>query len=863
MAGQRPNPLYDPRFEHDACGLGFVARTSGAASHELVEQALALLRAMAHRGAVGSDPDTGDGAGLMLQVPDAFLRRVCREEIDVELPPQGDYAVAMAFLPREPDLRLRCEELCVRIAVEEGQRPLGWRDVPVDSDAIGALARESEPIVRQLLIARGRRTEREVFARKLHVIRRRVELAAAARRIGEATFSIVSCSARTLTYKGLLTAEQLDRYYGDLREPDVASALALVHSRFSTNTLGTWDLAHPFMHLAHNGEINTVRGNRSWMHAREPVLRSTLLGDDLQKLFPIIDERWSDSAALDAAFELLVTAGRAPAHALAMLIPPAWERHDEMPDDVRAFHAYHTSLIEPWDGPAAVAFCDGRQVGAVLDRSGLRPARYAITRDGLVVLASEAGALDLDPADVIEAGRLEPGRMLLVDTERHQVLHDAEIKSRLARRRPYRALLEAEEIPFESLPAKPAPPSPSPRRAAPPAARLRLHGRGPARAHRADGRRRRRAGRLDGDRHAAGRPLRAPAAALRLLQAALRAGHEPGHRPAARGALDEPAHGHRPASEPARRDAGARAARARCHNPCWASTTSSACARCPATASAGTTLPIVYDPSGGGRGLERALEDLCRAASRAVADQTRVFVLSDRGIGPDRAPIPSLLAAAAVHSHLVREGNRTRCSLVIESGEPREVMHLALLVGYGVSAVCPYVALETIAEAAGAGRLGDLDAAEAQHRYAAAMSKGLLKVMSKMGISTVQSYRGAQLFEAVGLGAEVVARYFTGHRLARRRHRARPDRRGRGRAPRGRARVAGRRARPRRRLRPAPARRAARLAPRDDRRPAARGARQLLPDLPGLLAGRRRRRGVLGGAAEPLRDRADRPACPG
>ena len=367
------NPLYDPRFEHDACGLGLIARADGMRSRELVERALAMLAAMEHRGARGADPDTGDGAGLMLQVPDRLLRRFCRAELELELPPPGHYAVAMCFLPTDPALRLRCEELCVRIAVEEGQQPLGWRDVPRDSSAIGRLARESEPVVRQLLVAQGPTGDERAFRRKLTVIRRRVELAAAARRVPEATFHIASFSSSTLTYKGLLTARQLPAYYADLREPEIETAMALVHSRFSTNTLGSWDLAHPFHYLAHNGEINTVRGNRQWMHAREPQLRSAQLGDDLPKLFPLIDERWSDSAALDAAFELLVLAGRAPAHALAMLIPAAWSQATPMADDLRAFYEFHAGMLEPWDGPAAIAFCDGRQAGATLDRNGLRP----------------------------------------------------------------------------------------------------------------------------------------------------------------------------------------------------------------------------------------------------------------------------------------------------------------------------------------------------------------------------------------------------------------------------------------------------------------------------------------------------------
>ena len=446
------NPLYDARAEHDACGLGLVAREDGRRSHELVEQALAMLAAMEHRGAKGADPETGDGAGLLLQTPDALLRAFATAELDVDLPPLGRYGVAMCFLPQDPDLRMRCEELCVRITVEEGQTPLGWRDVPRDSSAIGTLARETEPVIRQLLIAQGDAPDEGAFRRKLLVIRRRVELAAAARRVPEATFSIPSLSNTTLVYKGLLGATQLPRYYADLGEPSVTSAMALVHSRFSTNTLGSWDLAHPFQYLAHNGEINTVRGNRSWMHAREPMLRSALYGQDLTKLFPLIDDRWSDSAALDAVFELLVTAGRSPAHALAMLMPEAWDGNPDLSDERKAFAEFHAGLLEPWDGPAAVAFCDGHLIGAILDRNGLRPARVQVTRDGLVTIASEVGALELDPSEVVINSRLSPGELLIIDTRAGRIRGDFELKDALAKRRPYRALLDEQKVYLEDLP---------------------------------------------------------------------------------------------------------------------------------------------------------------------------------------------------------------------------------------------------------------------------------------------------------------------------------------------------------------------------------------------------------------------------
>ena len=754
------NPLYDPRHEHDACGLGFVARSGGERSHELVQQGIELLRCMHHRGATGSDPNTGDGAGIMLQVPDRFLRRVARRELELELPRPGDYAVAMCFLPRDPGLRMRCEELCVRIAAEEGQRPLGWRDVPVDPGAIGALARESEPLTRQLLIARGRATGGDAFRRKLYVIRRRIELSAAARRIPDSAFFMASCSNTTLTYKGLLSASQLDNYYLDLREPDVESAIALVHSRFSTNTLGTWDLAHPFNYLAHNGEINTVRGNRQWLHAREPQLRSAALRDDLQKLFPIMDERWSDSAALDAAFELLVAAGRAPAHVLSMLMPVAWDGHKELPDHVRAFYEYHAALIEPWDGPAAVAFSDGRQVGAALDRSGLRPARYQITRDGLVVLASEVGALELDPADVIVNDRLTPGAMLIVDTERGLVQGDAELKDLLARRRPYRALLDEQKIYLEDVPEQPAASAP----AAPLEIQQRTFGYTDEEV------------RLliapmatDAQEPVASMGVDTPLAVLstrpQLLSAYFKQQFAQVTNPPIdpqRETLVMSLRTSVGAHENVLDEAPEHARRVAMTQPVLLPGDLDRLRALPRDRFRTVTLSTLFDPGGGGRALERALETLCRRASRLVAEDHSIIVLSDRGVSAEAAPIPALLATAAVHSHLVREGTRTRCGLVVDSGEPREVMHFALLIGYGAGAISPYLVFDTIDALAGAGDLGPMTVEEARAGFAKAIGKGLLKVLSKMGISTIQSYRGAQIFEAVGIGPEVIAHYFPG-----------------------------------------------------------------------------------------------------
>jgi glutamate synthase (NADPH/NADH) large chain len=751
--------LYDPRFEHDACGLGAVVRLDGRRTHEIVEQGLTVLRNMDHRGATGSDPETGDGAGLLVQVPDAFFRQVAAG-MGADLPAPGDYAVGMVFLPRDGAQRLRCEELFVRICAEEGHRALGWRDVPVASARIGELARRSEPVVRQVLVER-RSGEDDAFTRKLAVIRRRVEKEAAAAGVPMAEFSVVSLSQRTLVYKGLLRARQLAAYYPDLGDASFTSALAIVHSRFSTNTLGTWDLAHPFNLLCHNGEINTIRGNQNWLHAREPQLRSELFGGDLQKLFPIIEERWSDSAKLDAMLELLVLGGRSLPHALAMLVPPAWTDPSlDLDDEVRAFHEFHASIVEPWDGPACLIATDGIRVCATLDRNGLRPCRFTRTRDGLVVVASEAGVLDLDPGDIVEASRVEPGRMIVADTESGRLIHDREIKRVLARRRPYRRWLQEQKIFLEAQPPQ------SPDWMAP--SEL-------PRLQRAFGYTREDLRLLltpmarDGAEPVGSMGDDTPLAALSVRPKLLTAYFKQHFAQVTNPPIDpqrealvmslrttvgsignlleeSPEHCRRVAMPtPILADEELARLRHLDHH------------RFPTA-----TLSTLYPVNDGPEALERALDALCRDASRRVWNGTGILILSDRGVTAELAPIPPLLATAAVHSHLVREGARTMCGLVVESGEPREPMHFALLIGYGAAAVNPYLALATVERLQQDGELGDCTPAEARARYVAAVAKALLKVCSKMGISTIQSYRGAQVFEAIGLGRRLVERYFPG-----------------------------------------------------------------------------------------------------
>jgi glutamate synthase (NADPH/NADH) large chain len=758
--GQQPHGLYHPSFEHDACGLGALVQLDGTATHGLVQQALTALANLEHRGATGADAGTGDGAGITTQMPDRLLRNACRRELGYELPAAGGYAAGLVFLPRDPALRLRCEELCIRICAEEGHRALGWRDPPVRPQGIGTIAAGSAPVIRQLIVER-RNGDEAAFERKLYVIRRRVERAAMQAGVPEAEFTIVSLSARRLVYKGLLKATQLGEFYGDLTDDRYETALALVHSRFSTNTLGTWDLAHPFNLLAHNGEINTVRGNGNWLAAREPQLRSELFGDDLQKLFPIAEQRWSDSAKLDAMVELLVLAGRSLPHALAMLIPPAWTDGTlEMDDEVRAFFEYHASLVEPWDGPAALVATDGLRVVATLDRNGLRPARYVRTRDGLVVVASEVGVLRIDPAEVIESGRLRPGQMLVLEPGSGRIMHDREVKRGLAHRRPYRQWL------LENRRSLREPDAPGTQISEPtPLLMLqRAFGYTSEELRRVIGPLAR-----DGSEPVGSMGDDTPPAVLsdqgRLLPAYFRQQFAQVTNPpidpqretlvmslrTAIGAIGNLL-GERPddcrrlvIESPIMRDEQLQQLRSRPHDGL-----------------AAITLSTLYRPASGARGLEQAVDDLLRAASRAVWDGIQVVILSDRGVDADHAAIPPLLAVAAVHSHLVREGARTMCGLVVESGEPRETMQFALLLGYGAAAVNPYLALAAVRQLHAEGELDAIGEREAEQRYLAGLEKGLLKICSKMGISTIQSYRGAQLFEAIGLGRQLIERYFPG-----------------------------------------------------------------------------------------------------
>ena len=760
-----PQGLYDPRHEHDSCGVGFVVNIKGRKSHQLVRQAFEVVINLLHRGACGCETNTGDGAGMLIQLPHKFfLLEAGRAGID--LPDPGAYGVGMVFLPREAGERARVEELFDHIVAEEGQRVLGWRDVPTDDSLLGRTARSGEPVIRQILIGRGASLAPHAdaharFERKLYVIRKRV--ARAVERLGLREghlFYVPSLSSNTIVYKGMLIADQMETMFPDLSDPAVESALALVHQRFSTNTFPSWPLAHPYRYAAHNGEINTLRGNINWMRAREALCRSDLFGDDLQKLFPLIREGQSDTATFDNVLEFLVLTGRPLAHAVLMMIPEPWSNHESMSPERQAFYRYHASLMEPWDGPASIAFTDGTAIGAVLDRNGLRPSRYYVTKDDMVIMASEVGVLDVPPENVLVKERLHPGRIFLVDTAQGRIIDDAEIKAGLAAEHPYGAWLARETIHLDDLP---------PADYTPPPARESVR------------RRQRAFGYTEEDLRILVGPMAAAGAepigsmgtdtALAVLSDRSRLLYDYFKQLFAQ-VTNPPLDAIR---EELVTDMGSTLGSERnllqpepasCHQikidyPILDNDELARLRAASDPAFRSVTLPMLFSPADGAAGLERAMATLCRRASEAVADGHSLIALSDRGVDRDHAPVPALLATAGVHHHLVREGTRTRCSLIVESGEAREVHHMALLLGYGAGAINPYLAFETLEDLILEGTLGGLDVPAAIRHYIRACTKGVLKVMSKMGISTLQSYRGAQIFEAVGLNREFVDRYFT------------------------------------------------------------------------------------------------------
>ncbi len=757
----RAQGLYDPRNEHDACGIGFVANIKGLKSHEIIKQGIQILVNLTHRGACGCDPDTGDGAGVLIQIPhDFFAKEAVR--LGFALPAPGEYGAGMGFFPVERQIRLQCEGIIETVAREEGLTFLGWRDIKTDPTAIGREARKKQPYIQQFFIGRAAGMDTDTLERKLYVVRKRVEAEVLKLDLDEPEyFYLPSLSARTIIYKGLLLAPQIAKFYNDLDNPEVTSALCMVHQRFSTNTFPSWRLAHPYRYIAHNGEINTVRGNAAWMNARQSILRSPYF-EDIGKIFPVIQADGSDSATFDNVLELLVQSGRSLPHAMAMLIPEAWASNEQMDPAKRAFYEYHCSLMEPWDGPAAVMFTDGRMIGATLDRNGLRPARYLVTKDGLVVVASETGVLSVPPEDVIEKGRLQPGKMFLVDTGEGRIVSDAEIKENLSARQPYAEWISKNQIRVDQLP--------EPRRVHPPDFETLL-------------RRQRAFGYTDED--------------LKIILAPMgTSGEEPigsmGTDTPLACLSDKPqllfnyfkqlfAQVTNPPIDPIREELVMSLISyigcernildetpEHCHtvkleNPILTNRDFEKLKRVSQGDFLATTIPTLFRAADGEDGLKRSLDAMRRRASVAIEGGYNVLILSDRGVNEDYAPIPSLLALAAVHNHLVREGKRTQVALILESGEPREVMHFALLIGYGASAVNPYLAFETLDDLAIRGMLLDgVTGEKAQYGFRKALNKGLLKVFSKMGVSTLQSYRGAQIFEAIGLNKKLVDEYFTG-----------------------------------------------------------------------------------------------------
>ena len=753
--------LYDPQHEKDSCGIGFVVNIKGQKSHQIVQQGLQILENLTHRGAQGCDPCTGDGAGILLQVPHAFLKRAAGDT-GVSLPNAGEYGVGMVFLPPQADIRQQCEQLFAKVIAEEGLRLLGWRDVPVKSDAIGEVAQRTEPFMRQVFIARDVLNEGQ-FERKLYVIRKRIENAVRESAIqGREYFYISSLSANTIVYKGLLLPHQMAAYYQDLKDASLTSALALVHSRFSTNTFPTWPLAHPYRYICHNGEINTLKGNVNWMRARQGRLNSDLFGEDLAKLYPIVYEQQSDSACLDNAVEFLTMGGRSLPHAMMMLIPEPWVANPQMDLDRRGFYEYHAAMQEPWDGPAAVCFTDGKLIGATLDRNGLRPCRYQVTTDGLVVLASEAGVLPMEIQKIRQKGRLMPGRMFLVDTVQGRIIDDEEVKAEIVSRKPYRSWVTQYRISLDELPEPTNVPQPDH-----PTIRQRQQAFGytveelkmvitPMV--------------VEGQEAVSSMGTDTPLAVLsdrpQLLYKYFKQLFAQVTNPPIDPIREElvmsltTSIGPKPNLMDEHPES---CRRIRVKQPILTNADLQKIREIADPHFKSKTLKMLFRVAEGPEGLGAAVDELCRQASQAIKAGYKFLILSDRGVNEEWAPIPSLLGIAAVHHHLVRECTRTEVGLTVETGEPRDVHHFACLIGYGAGTVNPYLVFESLVDMERDGYLPEgLDAQTAEGKFIKAINKGLLKIFSKMGISTVQSYCGAQIFEAIGLNHDVINRYFTG-----------------------------------------------------------------------------------------------------
>lgn len=753
--------LYRPDFERDSCGVGFVANVKGQKSHEIVQQALMVLDNLRHRGACGCEANTGDGAGILLQIPHHFLKEECAKE-KINLPAAGEYGVGMIYLSPKQDERRTSEKIVEQIIKEEGETFLGWRTVLTDDSSLGPTAQSSEPVVRQVFIAKSAKTKEGLpFERKLFVIRKRAENQIRHAKIkGGEFFYVSSLSCKTIVYKGMLMSEQVPAFFKELSNPLVDSALALVHSRFSTNTFPSWDRAHPYRYIAHNGEINTLRGNVNWMHARQEMCESELFGPDIKKLLPVIDQNGSDSAMFDNVFEFLVLSGRSLAHAVMMMIPEPWSNHESMSDEKKAFYEFHSSLMEPWDGPASIAFTDGVQIGAVLDRNGLRPSRYYVTKDDLVVMASEVGVLDIEPERILTKGRLQPGRMFLIDTKEGRIVADDEIKNKIATAEPYRAWLKENLVNLENLPEAPHVKEPD---------------------HKTVLERQQAFGYTfedlriimlpmgkDGVEPVGSMGTDTPLAVLsnrpQLLYNYFKQLFAQVTNPPIDCIREEIVTSTETTIGPERnllKPEPKSARQIRLKSPILSNEEFEKLRQIKHPDFKSITLPILYNPKGGGKALEEALSKMFELASRAVHTGTNIIILSDRGVNAEYAPIPALLAVSGLHHHLIREGTRTKVGIVLETGEPRETHHYALLIGYGAGAINPYLAFETLDDMIRQGILKGVDHKTAVKNYAKAVAKGVVKTMSKMGISTIQSYRGAQIFEAVGLNQKLIDQYFT------------------------------------------------------------------------------------------------------
>ena len=761
--------LYDPAFEHDSCGVGFVVDMKGRKSNKIVRQALTVLKNLLHRGACGCEENTGDGSGILIQMPDRFLRQACAE-IGLELPPSGAYGAGMVFFPRDAAQARQCEDEFARIVAEEGQKWLGWREVPSDDTIIGPSAQACEPKFKQIFIGRADDvTDAAAFERKLYVIRKRVEHAIWGSELSEKNlFYIPSLSHKTLIYKGMLSGNQLEPVFPDLDDERIESALALVHQRFSTNTFPSWPLAQPFRYIAHNGEINTLRGNINWMHAREALCQSAVFGDDLQKLFPIVLEGNSDSACFDQVLEFLHMAGRPLPLAVLMMIPEAWSGNDAMDSARKAFYEYHGCLMEPWDGPASIAFTDGHVIGAVLDRNGLRPSRYYVTKDGLVVMASEVGVLDIPPENIAIKERLHPGRIFLVDTDQGRIIDDSELKQQYIEENPYADWLAQNLVAINALPEPPSVHEPD---------------------HATVLQRQQAFGYTHEDLRLLMQPMAEAGAeaigsmgtdaALAVLSNRPRVLYDYFKQLFAQ-VTNPPLDGIREAlvtqvstsigpESNLLQPTAISCRQIKLDTPILDNRNLEKLRHLDVLGMRTQTIDITYPTAAGSRGLRTALARVRADADAAIAAGDAIVILSDRAMDQDNAPIPALLATAGVHHHLVRNGTRNCVGLVIESGEPREVHQFALLLGFGAGAINPYLAFETLDDMLRQGILREVaghEAPETLHdaavrNFITAVNKGMIKVMSKMGISTVQSYRGAQIFEAVGLDKAFVDQYFT------------------------------------------------------------------------------------------------------